>query len=594
MYRINWIVLLALVLTPLLASPAAAGEVSQTGKTDLTLTAEASGVVLDLSLPSYRIESIIHEGVTYQQVAIDGQGWWPAGQPGAPSLPERGLMLAVPPTGEVTVQMLETQPQGLDGFFRLAPKPTGVLVEDEAAEQVVEQWLVDPTAYSLDSWTPASQAEITEEGWFRGYRFVRLSLRPFQFNPASGELQAAPAMRVRVSFSEPAPAAPAPADPLFASIFQATFENYEQAAGWQTRPEQQPMPAEAAQRLLTTDPQVKVTVNSDGLYRVTYADLQSAGVLPSVLNSLNPRTFRLLDAGQEQHIHVVGEGDNVFNSTDSIVFYGQRNTQPHSDDNNVYWLTWGGANGLRMAVQNAAPSGAALATTLLTTAHAEENLEYKQQRPFVDWLQPVLYDQWYGGQVITSKVVTFPGLKVNTASTVAPVLSVWMAGDKQAPGNYTVRFTLNGSPFQSRSWTSTRVLEGTVNLPAGALVNGDNNVEVRPINASGASGYDYTVWLDWLRLTYPYNGQYLSGATFNNPASGLWRYQISDVPAAAPWVLNVGAPSQPKLLSNVAASGSGPYTLTWQQTTSAADRFLVVPETEVRQPAAVAVWQGST
>ncbi len=590
MYRIRWIVIAALLLTPLLASPAAAAEPGQPGPGDLTVSAEASGVVFDLRLPAYRVENVTHDGVTYQQIAIEGQGWRAAGQPGAPSLPERGLMLAVPPTGEVTVQVLEAQPKIVEGVFNLAPAPTATLVEDEAGGRLVEQWLADPQAYLAENSTPAAQAEITQEGWFRGYRFVRLSLRPFQYNPASGELQAAPLMRVRVSFSEPAAAAPAPADPLFASIFAATFDNYQQAAGWQTRPEAQAIPAGAAQ--LLTDPQVKITVNSDGLYRVTYAALQSAGVTTAVLNSLNPRTFRLLDAGQEQHIRVLGEEDNVFHPSDSIVFYGQRNTHPHSSDDNIYWLTWGGANGLRMAVQNAAPSIAPLATTLLTTAHAEENKEYKQQRPYVEWLQPVLYDNWYSDLVgfasLPAKVVTFPGLKVNTASAVAPLLSVWLAGDQQNRSNYTVQFTLNSSAPQSKVWTNTRVLEGTVNLPAGALVNGDNSVELRPTATA------YAFWLDWLRLTYPYSGEYLAGATFNNPSSGLWRYQISNAPTATPWVLNVGAPSQPKLLNNVAAGGSGPYTLTWQQTTSAADRFLVVPEAEVRQPAAVAVWQGST
>ncbi len=324
---------------------------------------------------------------------------------------------------------------------------------------------------------------------------------------------------------------------------------------------------------------------------MTYADLQSAGVLPAVLNSLNPRTFRLLDAGQEQHIHVVGEGDNVFNPSDSIVFYGQRNTHPHSDDNNVYWLTWGGANGLRMAVQNAAPGGAPLATTLLTTAHAEENKEYKQQRPYVEWLQPVLYDNWYYWRQVTRLQGRHVSRPQGEHGLVGRAGVVGLAGRRQAGAQQ-----LHGAvhPQQQRAAVqgrgpTRRVLDGTVNLPAGALVNGDNSIEVRPTNVRA-----YAFWLDWLRLTYPYSGEYISGATFNNPNSGLWRYQISNAPTAAPWVLNVGAPSQPKLLSNVAASGSGPYTLTWQQTTSAADRFLVVPEAEVRQPAAVAAWQGST
>lgn len=590
MTRLNWILLFVLVLTPLLAAPAAAAPLSQPAQPDLAVTAEANGVVLDLTLPAYRIEDVAHQGTTWQQIVLDGDDWLPGGQPGAPSLPERGLLLAVPPTGELTVQVLDVQRQSLAGSYRLAPKPAGVLVQDAAGDsQVVEQWLPDAAAYAAESTGQAGQAEITQEGWFRGYRFVRLALHPFHYEPASGQLQVATAMQVRVTFAEPAPAAaPAAADRLFAPIFQATFVNFAQAAGWHSGPAPAAPPTDAAQRAPNDDPSVKVTVNADGLYRVSYNDLLNAGVTAAALNSLNPRTFRLLDAGQEQHIHVLGEEDNVFNATDSILFYGLRNTAPHSDDNNVYWLSWGGANGLRMAMQNAAPAGATLATTLLTTAHAEENKEYKQQRPYVEWLQPVLYDNWYSELVSVSKVVAFPGLKVNTASTVAPVLSVWLAGDQQNPANYTVQFSLNGGAQQSKSWNGVRVLEGTVNLPAGALVNGANSVELRPVSAASA------FWLDWLRLTYPYNGQYLAGATFHNPDSGTWRYQISNVASTTPWLLNVGAAGQPRLLTNAAATGEGPYTIEWQANTTAADRFLVVPPAEVRQPAAVALWQGST
>jgi hypothetical protein len=595
MYRITWIVLLALLLTPFLATPAAAAAAHQPDKPDLTITAETSGVLLDLNLPSYRIEEVTHEGATYQQISIAGEGWWPGGQPGAPSLPERGLMLAVPPTGEVTVQVLDARRQTLDGAYRLAPKPTGVLIEDADGGRVVEQWLPDPAAYAAESIGQAGQAEITQEGWFRGYRFVRLSLRPFHYDPASGQVQVATAMQVRVNFVAAAPPAPAAADPLFAPIFQASFANFTQAAGWQTRPAPDAPPADAAQRTRSADPWIKVTVKTDGLYRVTYTDLQNAGV---ALSGLNPRTFRLLDAGQEQHIRVLGEDDNVFDATDSILFYGLRNTAPHSDDNNVYWLTWGGANGLRMAVQDAAPAGASLAPGLLTTAHAEINNEYKQQRPYVEWLQPVLYDHWYSGQVgqttVPTTSVTFPGLQVDTSSAVAPSLAVWMAGEKEVRASYTVSFTLNSGPPSTRTWTNTRVLDGVVALPAGALVNGANRVVVQPINVFGVTNNDFTVWLDWLRLTYPYNGQYLADASFSNPTSGQWRYQIGGVPSATPWVLNVATAGQPKLLSNAAVAGSGPYTIEWQATTTAADRFLVVPEAAVRQPAAVALWQGST
>ena len=582
-----------LIASMVFVMPAQAGAPNGPVTSDVVMSAEDDGVVLDVRLPAYHIETITHEGAAYQRLVVDAEDWSNGGDAGAPSLPQYGMMVAVPPTGEVSLEILDATWQTVTGNFRIAPAPAQVLQGEGDAAQVVEQWQFDPAAYARRVATPPQPAQITEEGWLRGYRFVRVALHPFQFNPASGELRAADALRVRVRFAAPSPRQVAANDPLFAPAARAAFVNYAQAATWQTRPEPVPAPADPAARAVTTDPAVKVTVNANGLYRVTYAALQSAGVAAATLNSLDPRTFRLLDAGVEQRISVSGENDGVFNPADSFVFYGQRSTAPLSDDNNIYWLTWGGANGLRMATQSATPAGAALASTLLVTARAEENLEYKQQRPFVDWLQPVLYDSWYYGQVLTTRTVTFSGLAVDTASAVAPTLTMWMAGDKQDTGNYQVEFTLNSSATQSKSWSNTRVLEGSLSLPAGALTNGSNSVVVHPINLTGV-GTDYSVWLDWLELTYPYNGQYLANTFFTNPTAGLWRYQISAAPAATLWLLNIADPAQPKLLTGAVVTGSGPYTLSWQVNSVASDKFLVVPDNAVLAPAALSISQPST
>lgn len=582
--RFKHFVLLSMIVLVVLVPSVSAAKVpvpGPLGDQDVRVQPEVSGVTIDLTLPDYRIEDIVRDGVTYQQIVVDSDGWAQAGLAGAPQLPERGLMVAVPPTGDVTLDIIEATPLTAEGSYRLDSAPFVNLEED----RLVETWQPSPDKVAEAAWTPAAQAEIAQEGWLRGYRFVRLSLRPFQYNPASGELSVASTLRVRLAFSEPGPSVSSlPADPIYAPVFWSTFANYDQAKDWQTRPESDAV----EQRQIDTAPQVKVTVNADGLYRVTYNDLLNAGVAASTLGMLNPRTFRLLDGGVEQHITVVGEDDGVFNPSDTIQFYGLRNKAALSDDNNVYWLTWGGANGLRMASQNAAPGSASFATTLLTTAHAEQNLEYKQQRPFVDWLQPVLYDQWYWKQVITPETITFQNLKVNTASSVQPVASMWLAGDRDLPGNYTVSLSLNGAPAVNKTWTQTRVLDGSLSLPTGALVNGTNSLVLTPINVLGLDDPGYSVWLDWLELTYPYNGDYVSGALFSNPTTGTWRYRITNSPVATPWVLNVGNPSQPRLLTGVASTPTaGTYTLTWERATTAADRLVVIPDSDVRQPLAV-------
>lgn len=579
--RLGALMIVLLGLLP--GSPALADSSTVPGTTlqGLTLETLDDGLTLHVSTPAYRLQDVQRDGQTFQEIALDDENWWPVGDAGSPQLPERSVLLAVPPAGQVIVESVETGDAAVVSGVTLQPAPDVTLVDDA----LQSSWTVNRAAYASDAWQPARAAEITEEGWLRGVRFVRLALRPFQINPAQGSLRVSDSVTVRLRFEQSGNATPAPADPLYAPVFRSTFVNYYQAAQWQIAPT-----AEERQPLLD-GPWVKVTANHDGLYRVTYNDLLASGLSAATIATINPYTMKLLDEGAEQAVFVTGQANGAFDPGDYILFYAQRNRAPHSDDNNIYWLTWGGANGLRMVTQNVAPASAAFANTLLTTAHAEQNLEYHGLRPYTNWLQPVPYDQWYWSWLNASMAVTLDNLHVNTASAVAPVASVWLAGDKQLPGNYTLRLQLNGQPPLDMTWTNQQVLSGQKTLQAGALVNGTNTILVEPINAAGLSNNDWTVWFDWLEVTYPYNGVYLADALFNNPDAGTWRYRITGAPSATPWILNVANPAAPKLLTNVSATATGgTYTLTWQQASTAADRFVVTPDSAVRTPQAVKLY----
>ncbi len=99
----------------------------------------------------------------------------------------------------------------------------------------------------------------------------------------------------------------------------------------------------------------KIPVAARGVYRLTYSDLQTAG-LP--LNAIDPRRIQIFHRGQEQSIFVQGQADAVFDPTDYVEFYGTGNdgtldkdlykpasSQPHSyynlySDTTAYFLTW--------------------------------------------------------------------------------------------------------------------------------------------------------------------------------------------------------------------------------------------------------------
>ncbi|MBX2962320.1 MAG: hypothetical protein KF687_07395 [Cyclobacteriaceae bacterium] len=99
----------------------------------------------------------------------------------------------------------------------------------------------------------------------------------------------------------------------------------------------------------------KIPVAEDGLYRITFSDLQTAGF---PIGAVDPRRLQLFHRGVEQSIFIEGEADAVFNPTDYIEFYGRKNdgtsdtelyapasAQPHTyynlySDTTAYFLTY--------------------------------------------------------------------------------------------------------------------------------------------------------------------------------------------------------------------------------------------------------------
>jgi len=67
----------------------------------------------------------------------------------------------------------------------------------------------------------------------------------------------------------------------------------------------------------------KVGVRETGMHRISYQQLVDAGI---PINAVDPTTLSMYFRGQEIAIKVTGEEDGVFNSTDYITFYGERNT----------------------------------------------------------------------------------------------------------------------------------------------------------------------------------------------------------------------------------------------------------------------------
>ncbi|MEQ1588498.1 MAG: C25 family cysteine peptidase, partial [Cyclobacteriaceae bacterium] len=99
----------------------------------------------------------------------------------------------------------------------------------------------------------------------------------------------------------------------------------------------------------------RIPIAKKGVYKLTFSDLQAAGV---PISAIDPRRVQIFHRGQEQAIFVQGQADAILDPGDFIEFYGVGNdgtldkdlykpasAQPHNyynlySDTTAYFLTW--------------------------------------------------------------------------------------------------------------------------------------------------------------------------------------------------------------------------------------------------------------
>lgn len=107
----------------------------------------------------------------------------------------------------------------------------------------------------------------------------------------------------------------------------------------------------------------KMKIAEDGIYKLSFSDLNSVGIN---LSSINPQNISIFYRGEEQHIYVFGEADGRFDQNDFIYFYAEHNDGkadstlypnpadiPHNyysllTDTATYFLTIGNSSGKRI------------------------------------------------------------------------------------------------------------------------------------------------------------------------------------------------------------------------------------------------------
>ncbi|MBL8005915.1 MAG: T9SS type A sorting domain-containing protein [Ignavibacteria bacterium] len=140
---------------------------------------------------------------------------------------------------------------------------------------------------------------------------------------------------------------------------------------------------------------LKMYLADDGMYRINQSDFTAAGV---TTGNIDPRTVKLYNKGNQLPVFFSGESDGVFDAADYFDFYGTRNygglTTTYDQNNvfaystneyfnlysdtNVYWVEWGGSNGLRYSVSTYSSVTAFENQYHLKSIHLEKDYFYTQ------------------------------------------------------------------------------------------------------------------------------------------------------------------------------------------------------------------------
>ena len=156
------------------------------------------------------------------------EGYDPSGAVGAPGLPGRIVLVALPPTGEVRVSAVASETSTRRDVL-LAPVPGAV----RNGEMVSPAYVRSDEAYALRGAPAPAWARLIGVGWLRNQRVARIQVLPADYDAPARRLTLARKVEVVVAVAPCAPVTtPAERIDPFEDVYGRLLVNYEQGKGW--------------------------------------------------------------------------------------------------------------------------------------------------------------------------------------------------------------------------------------------------------------------------------------------------------------------------------------------------------------------------
>ena len=428
---------------------------------------------------------------------------------------------------------------------------------------------------------PTSVAAITGTGTMRDVDYVRVALAPVV---AEGNGPARRVERATISIAFGAATATRSGDPAgapFAAIYDHVFRNdWRDKVRARTAEAPAVAPGTSCLPAPTGGASYRIKIPADGIYRIGQADLLANTNWN--LGAVDPRNIQLWETGSacsQVAIRVQGQADGSFDSADYIELYGRAMTgesvagewqSGDYTDERAYYLvpaTTAGSRALPQIV-DAVPGPAPLAS-FRETLHFEGNGWFD---PFVTsagedvfmW-KYAYYAQGSPGLALQDHTLAIPGAATTGTVTIDAVLR----GRTSYAGNpdHHTALLLNGTSILDWYWDGPDRHAQTIAGISPTLLSPTTTLTLKVYDPTPLGNYSDGVLSSSFDVTYDRLTQAVADElTVDAPSAVTRQLQIENLTTTDVSVYDVTNPGAVKRIVGGTFSGSGPYTLKFNDT----------------------------
>lgn len=573
------------------------------------------------------------------QTLVELPGHESLGPPGTPALPVRMLLVALPPTGNVRLQVSAYDRASREGVD-VAPMP-----------QIDGSVVRLPEAYEAAGPVAPERARLVGVSWMRNQRVAHIEIHPVDLEPAARRLSWYRRIDLTLELDEVVETTrPAEPDDPFERVYRATLVNYEQGRAWRRpaaetlAPSLAPGPGLArAQAVPDTSlfagrPWVKLEIPHTGFYKVELSQLRNSGLFGGSaavrLDSLRlftwpgypilpERTYCDSCGYREVAIQFVENAagqPGVFDLNDEYFYFFALGPSDWADlydpsygdsvflDNpyetrNFYFLTIDTPESplpgppLRLATApGTVTGGGTVPQTFAGRVHYERDFEYfgnaspLGETPF----RPDLFwERWYWKSIDIGTVFTpsDPELDAPGADTAQPYrirARVWGLTSGQTcsgrvfPLGHQLDTEVNGAALNRISWSSdyARIVDTVLT----GLRRSGNQVSFSTPSRTGtgcSQPFD-RIGIAWVQFFYRRAFETLGDSLIfdSEPGGGFWLYRIDSLRSATPpRLFDVTDPLAPLEIVGFLYEEvvPGRWRLSFERTEAGRHRYRVVP-----------------